>query len=105
MLNSGVDVDFSDRDCNSIGISSDEQEEIYPPTGKPRPYTHKEFVKLWKNFEELYMSTDEIESSKQVRGANQSMCPSDTDGQAKAQYGRLLPRAMKVSGGSLYDLS
>jgi Histone methylation protein DOT1 len=95
MAKNGFDFDSSDSGSTTSRISSEDDDNDIP-TGNPRPYTHREFVRLWKNFEELYMSTDEIENSKQVRGANQSMCPDDTDGQEKAQYGRLLPRAMKV---------
>jgi len=40
-------------------------------------------------------NTEEIEKSKRVRAANYKMDPNDTDGQLKAQYGRLLPGAMK----------
>ncbi|KAL3908866.1 MAG: hypothetical protein SGILL_008318 [Bacillariaceae sp.] len=59
-------------------------------------YTRQEFEHLWEEAERLFGdSTDEIEDSKLVRAANQKMDPADTEGQAKAQYGRLLPRAMK----------
>jgi hypothetical protein len=52
---------------------------------------------MWHECEEYFGEmTDEIESTRRVRGANSKMAPGDTDGQLKAQYGRLLPRAMKV---------
>jgi hypothetical protein len=41
--------------------------------------------------------TEDIENSRLIRGANSKMAPEDSDGQLKAQYGRLLPFAMKVS--------
>jgi hypothetical protein len=72
--------------------------------GEPRPYTHKEFLAMWRYCEEYCGQViDDIENTKQVRSANKSMCPEDTDGQAKAQYGRLLPRAMKVRRRTYYN--
>ena len=63
-----------------------------------RPYRFKEFMRMWHECEEYFGEmTDEIESTRRVRGANSRMSPEDTNGQLKAQYGRLLPRAMKVS--------
>jgi hypothetical protein len=63
----------------------------------PRIYKYKEFLKMWRECEEYCGElTDEIESTRRVRGANNNMSPEDTDGQLKAQYGRLLPRAMTV---------
>ena len=94
MARSGIKIDSSSSDDDSS--TSDDDNERSSSMRQPRTYTHREFLKMWKNFEKFYMSTDEIENSKQVRSANQSMCPEDTDGQAKAQYGRLLPAAMKV---------
>ena len=63
------------------------------------PYTYTEFLGMWTKCEEekLHQRIDDIEATHHVRGANSRMCPEDTDGQAKAQYGRLLPLAMKVS--------
>ena len=96
MAKSGVKIDSSDDGDSSTSGESGDENEARPSIGEPRTYTHREFLKMWKNFENFYMSTDEIENSKQIRSANQSMCPDDTDGQEKAQYGRLLPAAMKV---------
>jgi hypothetical protein len=63
----------------------------------PRTYKYKEFLKMWRECEEYCGElTDDIESTRRVRGANSNMSPEDTDGQLKAQYGRLLPRAMTV---------
>ena len=95
MAKSGIKIDSSSDDDDDSSTSDDDNERS-SSMRQPRTYTHREFLKMWKNFEKFYMSTDEIENSKQVRSANQSMCPEDTDGQAKAQYGRLLPAAMKV---------
>ncbi|KAG7357069.1 histone methylation protein [Nitzschia inconspicua] len=59
-------------------------------------YTHSDFVHLWRQAENFIgQTTDEIEDSKRVRAANGRMQKSDTGGQLKAQYGRLLPSAMK----------
>jgi hypothetical protein len=100
-----------DTDSDAIlssELSSEEEDEGYHHhdhdetnpvnhTLEARPYTHREFLKMWKKCEEFVgESTDDIETTKHVRGANHSLSPEDTDGQTKAQYGRLLPRAMKV---------
>lgn len=87
------DEDDHDDDSDAANFSSDE-EELDP---NPRPYTHKEFLRMWSECEEIAgESTEEVENRRFIRSANQIMSPEDTDGQAKAQYGRLLPRAMKV---------
>jgi hypothetical protein len=103
----------TDSDAASLSEASEEEAEEddnyrqnghaknYPINHKfseeARPYTHREFLKMWKKCEEFVgESTDDIESTRYVRGANKSLSPEDTDGQTKAQYGRLLPRAMKV---------
>eukprot|EP00934_Nitzschia_sp_Nitz4_P002494 Nitzschia sp. Nitz4//scaffold267_size26297//22673//25031//NITZ4_008273-RA/size26297-augustus-gene-0.21-mRNA-1//-1//CDS//3329544917//2484//frame0 len=71
-----------------------------------RPYRYNEFLQLWKECEEfLGETTDDIESSRRVRSANQAMCPGDTDGQTKAQYGRILPKAMKTMLNKILCLS
>jgi hypothetical protein len=60
------------------------------------PYSHSDFLAMWRRAESIIGDdTDEIENSKMVRAANFKMNPKDTDGQLKAQYGRLLPNAMK----------
>ena len=65
--------------------------------GVERPYNHKEYMDLWFEAEDTFgVNTDEIENTKLVRGANYKVSASDSDGQSKAQYGRLLPRAMGV---------
>lgn len=65
--------------------------------GQPRCYTFKEFLSMWEYVEGFTgEETDEVEATKCVRSSNQSMDPEDTVGQAKAQYGRLLPGAMRV---------
>ncbi len=58
-------------------------------------YTHKEFFKMWKNWEKKTERMDEVEDSRLIKRANNTMSPTDTDGQVKAQYGRVLPHAMK----------
>jgi hypothetical protein len=81
----------SDRDSDSELSYEEEGDTI------AGPYKFKEFMKMWHGCEEYFGEmTDEIESTRRVRGANSRMSPEDTDGQLKAQYGRLLPRAMKV---------
>jgi hypothetical protein len=87
-LNENTD---SDRDSDSELSYKEEEGTV------AGPYKFKEFVKMWHGCEEYFGEmTDEIESTRRVRGANSRMSPEDTDGQLKAQYGRLLPRAMKV---------
>lgn len=82
----------SSSDCDDSSSNSNEDDP------QPRPYNQSEFLTMWKKCEEYCGEvTDDIENTKKIRSANQAMCPEDTDGQAKAQYGRLLPRAMKVS--------
>jgi len=58
-------------------------------------YTHKEFFKMWTNWEKKTEKVDEVEDSRLIKRANNTMSPTDTDGQVKAQYGRVLPHAMK----------
>ena len=60
-----------------------------------KAYTHKEFFNMWKNWEKKTERVDEVEDSRLIKRANKTMCPADTDGQVKAQYGRVLPHAMK----------
>ena len=60
-----------------------------------KAYTHKEFFNMWKNWEKKTERVDEVEDSRLIKRANNTMCPADTDGQVKAQYGRVLPHAMK----------
>eukprot|EP00980_Cylindrotheca_fusiformis_P020452 scaffold7504_cov97-Cylindrotheca_fusiformis.AAC.5 len=91
-----------DSDCDSESDKSDEREEC---TVK-RPYKFSEFTKMWHECEDFFGEvTDDIESTRRVRGANSRMLPEDTDGQLKAQYGRLLPRAMKKLMTKILDLS
>jgi hypothetical protein len=85
--------DHSSDDENDTSEDDDSN-----PQGQPssRTYTHSEFLSMWHRCEELFgEGTDEIESTRRVRAANQKMNPDDTDGQLKAQYGRLLPLGMK----------
>lgn len=87
----------SGNDMDNDSSISDSGESDADDDNEPRPYKHKEFLRMWRECEEYCgVKTDEIENTRRVRGANQSMSPDDTDGQLKAQYGRLLPRAMKV---------
>lgn len=58
-------------------------------------YSHKEFFKIWKDWETKNETMDEVEDSRLIKRANNTMSPTDTDGQVKAQYGRVLPHAMK----------
>ena len=82
---------FSFVSNDSYDDESDESD------SEERPYKHKEFLQMWRRCEEYCGEmTEEIESTRRVRGANNRMAPEDTNGQLKAQYGRLLPRAMKV---------
>ena len=84
-------------DDNSSEDSSGDSSSEGSDNGEPRCYTYKEFIKMWEQVEGFTgQDTDDVETMKLVRGANQCMDPEDTVGQAKAQYGRLLPRAMKV---------
>ena len=63
-----------------------------------RPFKQKEFVRLWRECESYYGARiDVTESSRRVRAANQQMTQSDSEGQERAPYGRLLPRATKVN--------
>ncbi len=83
----------------SSEASDDDGERQHSPSRvhETRPYTHREFMRLWKKCEDFVgESTDDIENTKHVRSANKGLCPEDTNRQAKAQYGRLLPQAMKV---------
>lgn len=50
---------------------------------------------MWKNWEKKTERMDEVEDSRLIKRANNTMSPTDTDGQVKAQYGRVLPHAMK----------
>lgn len=80
----------SEKSCSTV---SDEE----TSDSIPRPYKYREFIQMWTDGEEYFgEGTDEIESTRRVRGANSRVSPEDTDGQLKAQYGRLLPSAMKV---------
>jgi hypothetical protein len=58
-------------------------------------YSHNEFFKIWKNWEKKTEKVDEVEDSRLIKRANNTMRATDTDGQVKAQYGRVLPHAMK----------
>jgi hypothetical protein len=95
--------DSSDNDSDTTsGTTSDTSDDDESHSqGQPRnspskSYTHSEFLSMWHRCEELFgEGTDEIESSRRVRASNQKMNPDDTDGQLKAQYGRLLPLGMK----------
>lgn len=94
---SDTSSDSSDYD-NSYGDSDTDGDDVSNPQEqtRSRTYKHSEFLSMWHKCEELCgEGTDEIESTKRVRAANQKMNPDDTDGQLKAQYGRLLPLGMK----------
>lgn len=105
MQTSGSDSDNASADTSLVKVnaSTDEDSELELSDDEEggdalkRPYKYKEFIKMWRGCEDFFGEmTDEIESTRRVRGANSRMLPEDTDGQLKAQYGRLLPRAMKV---------
>lgn len=82
------DSDESDSDSSESDASR--------AAAEGRPYKYKDFMGMWHDCEEYFGEmTEDIESTRRVRGANSRMAPEDTDGQLKAQYGRLLPRAMK----------
>ena len=82
-----------DSDDSSMA-SGDESDDNDPD----RPYTHKEFLEMWHICEAYCGETaEDIENTRLIRGANSKMAPEDSVGQQKAQYGRLLPVAMKVS--------
>jgi hypothetical protein len=82
-----------DSDDSSSSTSGDESDDNDPD----RPYTHKEFLEMWRACEAYCGEmTEDIENSRLIRGANSKMAPEDSGGQLKAQYGRLLPVAMKV---------
>ena len=89
--NSYSSEDTTDNDYDSD--DSDESDEDYDSYCSA--YTHNEFFKLWRDWEKKTEKTDEVEDSQLIRRANKSMDPDDTKGQQKAQYGRVLPQAMK----------
>eukprot|EP00526_Cylindrotheca_closterium_P006460 CAMPEP_0113625038 /NCGR_PEP_ID=MMETSP0017_2-20120614/12923_1 /TAXON_ID=2856 /ORGANISM="Cylindrotheca closterium" /LENGTH=607 /DNA_ID=CAMNT_0000535119 /DNA_START=14 /DNA_END=1837 /DNA_ORIENTATION=+ /assembly_acc=CAM_ASM_000147 len=92
-LDNSTDDRSESSSAKSCSTVSDEE------TGDsgPRPFKYKEFIQMWTDGEEYFgEGTDEIESTRRVRGANSRVSPEDTDGQLKAQYGRLLPSAMKI---------
>jgi hypothetical protein len=81
----------SDSDDSDIDLGS-----LDDRSSGNKCYTHEEYMDLWRHVEGILgESTDEIENSQAIRGANSKVDPGDTDGQVKAQYGRLLPMAMK----------
>jgi hypothetical protein len=83
-----------DSDNSSMEGSENESDGTDPNI----PYTHTEFLEMWRNCEEFCGEmTEDIENTRLIRGANNKMAPEDSDGQLKAQYGRLLPTAMRVS--------
>ena len=97
----------SDEDSSSIQSEFSEESESEDSeidlgsledrsAGNRGVYTHEEYMDLWRYVEGILgESTDDIENSQAIRGANSKVDPGDTDGQVKAQYGRLLPMAMK----------
>ena len=92
-----LDDGTDDGSATSSVISSSTVSDGESSDSSPRPYKYKEFIQMWTDGEEYFgEGTDEIESTRRVRGANSRVSPEDTDGQLKAQYGRLLPSAMKV---------
>jgi hypothetical protein len=92
-----LDKTFMGKDDDDSSLDSCDGEGESNAAIVQRPFSYREFLKMWRECEEFCgEETDEIESTRRVRGANHRMSPDDTDGQAKAQYGRLLPRAMKV---------
>lgn len=57
-------------------------------------YSFKEFEQMWDDvFEDFGCDVEEIEEGNMVTRGNNSLTASDTQGQSKAQYGRLLPKA------------
>jgi hypothetical protein len=79
------DSEYSDLTCSTL-----------PSHSSTGMYTHDEFMNLWKRAEDLIgQDTKQIENSTRVRAANAKMDPKDTSSQSKAQYGRLLPNAMR----------
>ena len=80
----------SDSDSEDSLVSDDTNYDAYCMA-----YTHKEFFDMWKNWEKKTERMDEVEDSRLIKRANNTMSPTDTDGQVKAQYGRVLPHAMK----------
>jgi SAM-dependent methyltransferase len=88
-----LDYDTSDSEASDSDNASPKEED----DTAERSYNHNEFLEMWKACEEYCGEmTEEIESTRRVRGANSKISVEDSDGQLKAQYGRLLPRAMKV---------
>ena len=89
-----------DSDSNESSSESDDESfdsDDFDENDETRPYRYSEFLQMWEACEEYCgEETDEIESTRRIRGANKKMSCEDTDGQLKAQYGRLLPRAMQV---------
>ena len=86
-----------DEQSDKMACSDTSDEEGGNSKINPRHYHQTEFITMWETCETFIGEmTDEIEATRRVRAANSKMSAEDTDGQLKAQYGRLLPRAMKV---------
>ena len=88
-------------------VETDNESELTISTGENSTgvYKHKEFKSLWQRAEEINgQKTDEIEQTTRIRGANAKMDKSDTTYQEKAQYGRLLPNAMRKLELDILDL-
>lgn len=87
---------YSSEDTTDDDYDSDESDESdVDYDSYCSAYTHNEFFKLWRDWEKKTEKTDEVEDSQLIRRANNNMDPDDTKGQQKAQYGRVLPQAMK----------
>jgi hypothetical protein len=87
------DGEIHDDDSISSDSDSDHQTKVVgvPPGSSTNVYSHTEFVALWRRAEKsMGRSTEAIEGTKVFRAANGKICKSDSDGQLKAQYGRLL---------------
>ncbi|VEU42839.1 unnamed protein product [Pseudo-nitzschia multistriata] len=86
---SDTETSFGDSDNSEHSNGSDDYDSYCTA------YTHQQFFNMWKNFERKTERMDEIEDTKLIKRANNTIDPTDTDGQVKAQYGRVLPHAMK----------
>ena len=74
---------------------SDNEEEGEEPF--PRPYRDHDYAKILKDLEDYTQeATRDLEETKAVRGANYAMNRKDSLDQGKAQYGRLLTRAIRM---------
>lgn len=66
------------------------------PVPIDRCYTFVEFQALLEKAADHFLDLEELEESRAVRKANQTVVRSDSTNQTRAQYGRTMPTAAKV---------